>query len=58
MIGFFGSDVGPGAISDPTNDCPRQHCLETAPEDKLATSESWLSSKIILVKRLYQRSSV
>jgi hypothetical protein len=23
MIGFFGSVVGPGAISDPTSDCPR-----------------------------------
>src|SRR4030081_2012967 len=23
MIGFLGSDVGPGAISDATNDCPR-----------------------------------
>jgi hypothetical protein len=22
MIGFFGSDVGPAAISDPKNDCP------------------------------------
>jgi hypothetical protein len=23
MIGFFGSVVGPGAISNPTSDCPR-----------------------------------
>jgi hypothetical protein len=54
MIGFFGLDVGPGAISDPTNDCPRAIPVDSI--TKLARHLNiWHSSKVKLVRNLFSK---
>jgi hypothetical protein len=48
MIGFFGSDVGPGAVSDPRNDCPRHIPADSTTKPARHLNINGLSSKFNL----------